>query len=655
MMHQYYAEARKLGLKEFRSCQSRGESPYLRVLDEIIPEKLLLRGTNLGIMQIPAEFIVGTKTRIRTEAFAKNFMPLLEENTEFAFKWSNLCASHLEEGIRDPILVYEYCNRFYVEEGNKRVSVLKFFDAVNIPATVIRIMPEQTPENELYYEYLAFNRVSGINYLEFSKSGSYAQFQWLLGKKPDEEWTEEERRRFKSDYFFFRDAYEAKGGSNLNATVGDALIAFIRVYGHPALHSMSSAELKNALSKVWEEMKLQQESHPIAVMTDPSEGYKPGILSQLLPTPVQGILKVAFLHDGNPQVSGWTLGHELGKEHVGKVFKGKIDVVSYMNALHGNPFEALENAISEGAEVIFTTSPRLLPASLRTAVQHPNVKILNCSLNKSHRYIRTYYARMFEAKFIIGAVAGVLTNSDRVGYICDYPIWGQIAGINAFALGVQTVNPRATVFLDWSSVDGRSAAQKRLAEKGMHIISTQDMARLSDSRSSFGLAHISSEGTVQLATPYWNWGVYYEEILRRILNNSFQKEYETSHKAINYYWGMAAGVVGLELSDQVPESVRKLAYNLRDSICAGVIHPFRGPIYKQNGTRVCDESSSLSLEEIIEMDYLVENVQGSIPAYDKLTPIGKSTVDLVGVQSVRKPAKTGGTEASRNADSCSFG
>ena len=93
-----------------------------------------------------------------------------------------------------------------------------------------------------------------------------------------------------------------------------------------------------------------------------------------------------------------------------------METCAYCNALDGDPLVVMEQAIREGCQVLFTTSPRLLPSSLRAAVDHPEALILNCSLNTSHRYIRTYYARMYEVKFISGAIAGALAGGDSIGY-----------------------------------------------------------------------------------------------------------------------------------------------------------------------------------------------------------------------------------------------
>ena len=635
----YYREAQRQAQREFRACTTRGEYPYLPVLEDFVPADRLNRGSDLGTVQIPLEFIVGTLTGGRTHAFARNFMPLLEEGSEFAFKWQALCQSHVEEGIRDPVKVYEYMNRYYVQEGNKRVSVLKFFDAETAYAHVIRILPERngSKEAELYFELVDFERYSRVNYVEFTKPGSYARLQQLLGKEPEEYWTDEDRSGFSTAYYYFRQAYEANGGKQLTSTPGDAMLAFIQVYGYQSLHGSTQAEIKKLAARAWEEITLQQEEAPIDVKLAPEEEKKPSLLTKVLSVGEKKRMKVAFVHDRTPADSGWTNSHEQGRQHIQRVFGDEIQTAAYFNAMDEDPLAVMEQVIADGNTIIFTTSPRLLPASLRAAVDHPKVTILNCSLNKSHRYIRTYYARMYEAKFVIGAIAGALAGSDSVGYLCDYPIYGQISGINAFALGVQMVNPRAKVYLEWSAVGGVDAALKRLTDRGIRLISSQDLTKQGDeSWASFGLSLLSEGDRVNLAAPVWQWGAYYESMLRRIRNKSFQAEYAESGKALNYYWGMSAGVVTLDCSEKVPPSTRKLAELLQSSIRADLCRPFRGKLYAQDG-RVMD--GDLSPEQIISMDWLVENVVGSIPVYDELTDLGKATVDMVGVEPASKDNK----------------
>ena len=188
-----YRNALRAGQRAYRACVARGQSPYLKVLDEILNGVDIVAQEPLGLVDIPAESIVGTKTSGRHTAFAANFMPLLDDDTEFAVKWSNLCDAHLEEGIHTPIIAYEYLNRFYVQEGNKRVSVLKYYEAVTVPGTVTRLIPARndTLENKIYYEFLDFYKLSKVNNVRFSKLGGYAKLQTLVCKASGEAWMDD--------------------------------------------------------------------------------------------------------------------------------------------------------------------------------------------------------------------------------------------------------------------------------------------------------------------------------------------------------------------------------------------------------------------------------------------------------------------------------
>ena len=121
----------------------------------------------------------------------------------------------VEEGIQEPVVAYEFMNQFYVQEGNKRVSVMKYLGAYSIPGSVTRLIPKRTDdkENRLYYEFLDFYRISSNCDVWFSKEGSYKKLLELMGMEPDQVWTQEERLFFRSSYGRFAKAYSMAHGN----------------------------------------------------------------------------------------------------------------------------------------------------------------------------------------------------------------------------------------------------------------------------------------------------------------------------------------------------------------------------------------------------------------------------------------------------------
>jgi hypothetical protein len=226
-----------------------GRSPCPPVLDDFVSPERSAKGTELGIVQIPMERIVGTKTRGRVNSFAPNFMPILAAGTEFSAKWEALCNAHLSDGIREPIKAYEYMDRYYILEGNKRVSVMKYFGSVSIPGTVVRMVPRpnDSKENRLYYEYMHFYSLSQINYLDFSQLGSYKKLQAAMSKGPDETWTDDEKLEFHSFYIRFEDAYRKKGGSKLPMGVSDALLIYLSIYPYEVSRNHMPSVFRNRM------------------------------------------------------------------------------------------------------------------------------------------------------------------------------------------------------------------------------------------------------------------------------------------------------------------------------------------------------------------------------------------------------------------------
>ena len=357
---------------------------------------------------------------------------------------------------------------------------------------------------------------------------------------------------------------------------------------------------------------------------------KKSLLGLLLPN-MQKKFTVAFLYPRDPETSDWIYAHELGRNYLEETFSKQLKTICVQDVNEKNVEKVLNDVIKQGANIIFGVAPQMMLPSLKVATQHPEVKILNCSLNTPHQYIRTYYARMYEAKFLSGMIAGAMTENNKVAYIADYPIYGMIANINAFALGVASVNPSAKVYLAWSTSKGYDREQF-LKENDIQYVSDQDMITPTDASRRFCLYQYVDGNVLNLVMPLWNWGAFYEKMIQSILAGAYKSEGESDLKALNYWWGMSAGVVDLICSKYVPKGVKNLVDHLRMDICNGDFVPFYGEIRDQEGNLMNKEYEEMNPRDIMKMDYLVENVIGSIPKKEEVVDEAKAVVEIKGVE-----------------------
>lgn len=642
MAYEEYLKAQKMGLKAFKTATSKGQYPYLPVLDEILSHVDIDGEVSLGTINIPLNQVVGTSTAGRTQAFANNFMPLLDYQTEFGSKWSSLLDYQVEEGIHDAVKVYEYMNRYYVVEGNKRVSVLKFLNAPTIAAEVTRKVPRRTDDlaNRIYYEFMNFYKLTKINYVEFSKLGSYEKLLEAVGKNNEDEWTEDECKDFSSFHVAFYKAFKEKGGLKLNITTGDALLFYLSLYPYEEAKEMISSEIKTNLDKIWSEIALLGNQDSVELLMEPTEEKK--IVNSVLNKIKTPKKKVAFVYDKDPAASDWIYGHELGRLHLDDVMGDIIETKSFITSSKGDSAEKdLEQLCNDGFDIIFTVTPKLIKACLKVAATYPDVKILNCALNSSHKTVRTYYTRMYEAKFLTGMIAGAMCQNDRIGYIADYPIYGATANVNAFALGAQMTNPRAQIYLTWSTVKNFDI-DKYYKENEISYISTQEMITPQNNSRQYGL-YVEQDNTQKnLAMSIYHWGVFYEKLINSILRGSWKVEEEESgeSKALNYWWGLSAGVIDVICSGTLPAGTKKLVNLVKHNISQGIFHPFTGSLSDQEGNIRCDDTDILRPEDIVTMDWLVSNVTGNIPTIDILQKDAQPVVELRGLD---KTTDKGGT------------
>ena len=629
-----YIKAQRLGQKEKKALADAGLDPSPAVLEEVLPDLSAHTVRDLGILEIPAGRIVGTVAAGRISAFSAGFYPLLEEESEFAAKWIALCDAHLSDtGIREPVLCYEYLGDFYVQEGNKRVSVLKYFGAARIPARVRRVMPlpSEEPRIRAYEEFLDFYRLTGLYDIQFRKPGSYARLLALLGCDPEVCWEESARQTFASRYHYFTTAFDSLEKKETGLYPEKALLLWLKVYPYDCLSSMSAKELRASLAGLWGDVLAESSPQPPSLLTEPETASK-SVLEKII-SPAPSHLNIAFIYRQDSLISDWTRGHEQGAREMEEALGSQVHVRRYFHADTPEQAEALiEEAVSDGAGLIFTTTPQLLRETLKAAVRYPKIRFLNCSVDTSLSSVRSYYCKTYEGKFITGLIAGALAENDEIGYVGSYPILGVPASINAFALGARMTNPRARIRLEWSCLPGDPAASFRA--RGIRVVSNRDIPLQNPeylAKGLYGTYLLSPEGQfTPLASPVWLWGKLYEHIVRSVLDGSWSSR-KNPAEAVNYWWGMSSGVIDVELSDLVPEGVRSLAELMIRGIRDGRLHPFARCIRAQDGTLKNDGSRSLTPLELVRMDWLCDNVEGRLPSFEELAPLSRPLVRELGV------------------------
>ncbi len=634
-----YHGALRLGRKKYQEAVSRGEYPYLPVLDQILANTDIVSEVNLGLIDIPLERVVGTKTAGRTQAFASNFMPLLGEKTEFCAKWAALYDHQIDEGIHDPIVAYEFMNRFYVQEGNKRVSVLKYVKAYSITASVIRLIPRRTDDldNKLYYEFLDFYQVTFNCDLWFSREGSYRKLLKLMGREPDVVWDEDDRKYFKAVYDQFAKVFEARRTEEMELTASDAFLKYVEFFGYDYVRERTESQMKQDLAKIRDELLLTARGSEIALVEQPQK--KEAASGKFIDLVLRGariepeMMSLAFIYPKTPETSSWVYAHELGRLYLEQQFGGRLRTCVFANAdTEEETARAIEGAVGARCNMIFTVAPQMAQASVKAALEHPEIRFFNCSVNQSYSSICTYYARMYEPKFLMGALAAAMSETDQLGYIADYPIYGLVANINAFAMGARTINPRAKVYLKWSGLEAQNAAWE-LEQENIRCISGSDIITPLNPTREYGLYYKKQDGTVEnLATTLCNWGRFYEQIVRQVCRGDVQNRSLKGRKAINYWWGMSADVIDVICSKDLPVGTNRLIEFLRTSIRSGAFHPFDEVIYAQGGVVIGKDRRGLTPEEIIRMDWLCSNVIGEIPPAERFKPEAREMIRQLGVK-----------------------
>ncbi len=628
-----YGKARRDGLRIYQAALQAHEDPYLPVLESRVPELASLSRLSLGVISVPLSRVLGSVSAGRSRAFTKNFLPILDGGSEFASKWDRLYESVESQGVNQPVTALEYLGYYYIIEGNKRVSVMKAMEAREIEADVTRVYPVRTDSPEIisYYEYCDFTKETGLYSVLFSRPGSYQKLVSLPGMRAGEKWTEDEILSLRKIFHYFSESYEALTKDQDVLPTGDAFLAYLTAFGYLDVRDDDLEKTKERIRLMAREFETH-DGRVNLIMDSANPSPAVPIISTLF-RPSK--LKAAFLFNRPVDDSAWNYWHNLGRLEAEQKLDGRLETAIRIVPSRGDFEQAVEELIKDGYTAFFATSPVMLNSTIEPALTHPDARFLCCSLLSSYTNIRTYYIRFYEAKFLLGLAAGILSDNGKIGYIADFPIYGSPSAANAFALGARMVNPKAKIYLNWFSASWYND-KLPFEDPEIKVICNRDITAPKHDARDYGLYIRSGDEIVNMATLIPRWGLFYHLISEMILNGTFNPA-ENRQKATNYWWGLGSSILDVAFSARFDPYAARIISHFRQELKEGSFTPFEGEIRDQSGTLRCEADRRLTPAEVLCMDYLVDNIVGSLPSEQELIASARPLVRLQGIHGELMP------------------
>ncbi len=330
-------------------------------------------------------------------------------------------------------------------------------------------------------------------------------------------------------------------------------------------------------------------------------------------------LKVGFVYVSPIGDAGWTYQHDLGRKEMEEALGDKVETKYIESVPEGAEAErVIRQFASDGYDLVFTTSFGYMNPTIKVAKQFPDVVFEHATGYKKADNVGNYVARFYEARYLTGVVAGHMTESNVAGYVAAFPIPEVLRGINAFTLGMRSVNPDAEVKVVWVNSwfdPGREReAADVLISQGADVVThhtdSTAVVQAAEEAGKWAVAYHSDMSKYgperHLTAATHHWGDYYTKTAREVLDGTWE--------STSVWGGLAEGMSDIApLNDKVPAEVAEQVEEIKASIVDDSFHPFQGPVRNQAGEVMVPEGETMTDEELTTMEWYVEGVQGKVP------------------------------------------
>ena len=336
------------------------------------------------------------------------------------------------------------------------------------------------------------------------------------------------------------------------------------------------------------------------------------------PKPTGEPVKAGFVYVSPITDAGWTKQHDEGRKAVEAALGSRVKTSYVENVPEGADAErVIRDLARQGQRIIFTPSFGYMEPTLKVAKEFPDVKFESITGYKTADNVAAANARYYEGRYLAGIAAGRMTQTGVAGYVAGFPIPEVLQGINAFTLGMRSVNPKAEVKVVWLNAwfdppKERDAAMALFNQNvdviAFHTGSTAVMAAAQE-RGKLAVAYHSDMRKVapdaQIVAVTHQWGDYYTRRIRAAADGSWTSG--------NVWGGVKQGMVRVgDFGPKVPKAVQQEVLARQKDIASGKLLPFAGPIVDNEGREVVPKGQAMTDEQILTMNFLVSGVQGRI-------------------------------------------
>ena len=342
--------------------------------------------------------------------------------------------------------------------------------------------------------------------------------------------------------------------------------------------------------------------------------------AQALSAPAVAPLKVGFVYVAPITDAGWVRQHESGRQAVEAALGAKVQTTYVADVPEGADAErVIRDLARQGHQLIFTPSFGYMEPTLKVAQEFPGVKFESITGYKTAPNVAVANARYYEGRYLAGVAAGRMTQSNLAGYVAGFPIPEVLQGINAFTLGMRSVNPKAQVKVIWLNAwfdppREREAAMTLFNQDvdvvAFHTGSTAVMAAAQE-RGKMAVAYHSdmrkTAPDAQIVAVTHQWGDYYTRRTQAVLDGSW--------KSASLWGGVKEGMVRVgDFGPRVPKAVQEEVLARQKDIGAGRLHPFhaKAAVRDNEGREVIPAGRTLTDEQILRMHWLAEGVLGTL-------------------------------------------